>query len=148
MRVYGCHGVFIGVYGFLWVYMRVYGCLWVLMSVYGYFWVFVSLYGCLGVSEVYGYLWVSWVSMAVYGSLWMFMDIYECLCHESIFEIRKVPFVFKILKNKFNVKIFLINLYEFLKISDFTQNKKKTKKLPDYLIDTNSLTNLSITFRN
>ena len=66
-------------------------------------------------------------------------------CHESICEIRKVTFIFKILKNKFNVKIFLINLYGFLKISDFTQEKKK---LPDYLIDTNSLTNLSITFRN
>ena len=67
-------------------------------------------------------------------------------CHESISEIRKIPFIFKILKNKFNVKIFLINLYGFLKISDFNQEKKK--KLPDYLIDTNSLTNLSITFRN
>ena len=48
-------------------------------------------------------------------------------CHESISEIRKVPFIFKILKNKFNVKIFLINLYGFLKISDFTQNKKQKK---------------------
>ena len=48
--------------------------------------------------------------------------------HESISEIRKVPFVFKILKNKFNVKNFLINLYVFLKISDFTQNKKKKQK--------------------
>ena len=68
-------------------------------------------------------------------------------CHESISEIRSVPvtLILKLLKNKFNVKIFLINLYRFLKISEFTQNKKK-KKLPDYLIDTNSLTNLSITF--
>ena len=43
----------------------------------------------------------------------------EC-CYESISEIRKVPFISKILKNKFNVKIFLINLYGFLKSSEFT----------------------------
>ena len=48
-------------------------------------------------------------------------------CHESISEIRKVPFILKIPKNKSNVKIFLINLYGFLKISEFTQNKKKEK---------------------
>ena len=41
-------------------------------------------------------------------------------CYESISEIRKVPFIFKILKNKFNVKIFLINLYGYQKISEFT----------------------------
>ena len=64
MRVYGCHGVFIGVHGFL--YMSVYGCLWVSMVVSGFL-------------LVYGYLRVSWVSMAVYGSLWMIMGIYECL---------------------------------------------------------------------
>ena len=46
-------------------------------------------------------------------------------CNESISEIRKVPFIFKILKNKLNVKIFFINLYGFIKISKFTQNKKK-----------------------
>ena len=43
----------------------------------------------------------------------------EC-CYESISEIRKVPFISKILKNTFNVKILLINLYGFLKISEFT----------------------------
>ena len=51
-------------------------------------------------------------------------------CHKSISEIRKVPFILKILKNKLNVKIFLINLYRFLKISEFTQNKKKRKNYP------------------
>ena len=58
--------------------------------------------------------------------------ILECgmkYCHESISGIRKIPFIFKILKNKFNVKIFLINLYGFLKIRDFTQEKKKVTRL-------------------
>ena len=41
-------------------------------------------------------------------------------CYESIFEISKVPFNFKIKKNKFNVQTFLMNLYGFLKISEFT----------------------------
>ena len=40
--------------------------------------------------------------------------------YESISEIRKIPFIFKILKNKFNVKIFLIHSYGLLKISEFT----------------------------
>ena len=74
MRVYGCHGVFIGVFGFLWVVMSFYVCLGVSVGL----WVFV------GVMGIYGSLWVSmnvYGFMRVYGCheyLWVFMGFYEC----------------------------------------------------------------------